>query len=56
MEKRTGSRDGGQKQLDVARKVRSPCPPAVPSSGEGSLGEIQTLQECCHCIALVALI
>ena len=31
-----------------------PPPSLLSSSGEGSLGEIQTLQECYHCIALAA--
>lgn len=44
----------------LPRTVRSPQsssslpPPFLLSSGEGSLGEIQTLQECYHCIALAA--
>lgn len=54
-------RDGGKDKNSPAlpRTVRSPLssslpPPFLLSSGEGSLGEIQTLQECYHCIALAA--
>lgn len=52
MEKRTKTAGHSQEQC------APPCPPLPPpfllSSGEGSLGEIQTLQECYHCIALAA--
>lgn len=49
----------GQKQPVIAKNSALPLssclpPPFLLSSCEGSLGEIQTLQECYHCIALAA--
>lgn len=56
-ESRDGEKDKNSQALP--RTVCSPPssslpPPFLLSSGEGSLGEIQTLQECYHCIALAA--